>query len=145
VRERLQGAVIWSASLLLVAAFAHRLLTRGGPYFDRPRTVMDHVSPFGHETTDALVVLPEFANLLPRGASVACFRPVGGEAANDGNTLPAVGMLPRQMVVPPFAASLSTPTRELPDYVVALRDPFTHPQYELIAERPPGRLYRVRR
>lgn len=145
MRARLQRAVIWGASLLLVAAFVQRLATRGGPYFERPRTVMDHVGPQRHEIADALEVLPEFAKILPRGATVTCFRPVHGEAAVDGNYLPAVGMLPRQTVVPYFAASPSTPKKELSDYVVAIREPFTHPEYELIAERPEGRLYRVRR
>lgn len=44
-------------------------------------------------------------------------------------------MLPRQRLIPPAF------DKELPDYVLALREPFEHPQYRLIATFPEGRVY----
>ena len=56
-------------------AFVNRLYTRGGPYFARPVTIVDHVGPQKHETRDALILLPKVRPLLPRGAHVTCFEP----------------------------------------------------------------------
>jgi hypothetical protein len=130
--------------MLLGAALAWRLYSRGGPYLEPPRTVVDHVGRGTHETRDALIILPRVARLLPRGANVTCFRPIGGQEHYDSpNYLTAVGMLPHQTVLPPFVAGLLTPRNELVEYVVAIREPFTHPYYVPIAEWPEGRVYRV--
>jgi hypothetical protein len=134
----------WAAIALLAAALMARLASRGGPYLESPRTIVDHVGPNRHETADALIILPRVAKLLPRGADVTCFRPAGGQEQYDAaNFLTAVGMLPRQNVLPPFVAGLLTPRNELVEYVVAIREPFTHPAYVPIAEWPEGRVYRV--
>jgi hypothetical protein len=141
-------ALYFALTLLLLAAFLVRLSTRGGPYFERPVTVMDHVGPGKHETRDALVILPKVRPLLPRGATVVCVRPVKGvvDATDMGDYLTAIGQLPQQKVVPPFFAMLTVPVESLPDYVVAVGEPFDHPRYRLLRELlPEGRLYQVQR
>lgn len=144
-----RSAVAYALTLLLTGAFAARLYTRGGPYFERPATVMDHVGPTRHETRDALVLLPKTRPLLPRRAIVACFKPVAGMA--DPNDMPdyfvAIGQLPQQQVVPPFYAMLNVGIESVPQYVVAVGGaPFEHPHYRLVREfLPEGRLYQVQR
>ena len=145
--SRTERAVLTVLALLLVAALAGRLYTRGGPYFERPQTIIDHVGRERHESRDALVLLPKVRPLLPRRAEVTCFRPLDG-AAPDGDTsnfLPAIGLLPQQNVLPPFTAMNDVPRRSLVEYVIAIRVPFTHPAYKEIATFPEGRLYRVQR
>ena len=144
--RRAERAVLTVLALLLVAALAGRLYTRGGPYFERPETILDHVGRGRHPARDALVLLPKVRPLLPRGVEVTCFRPIDGQApAEDSdNFLAAVGQLPYQIVDPPFTAMASVPRKELVTYVIAVRDPFTHPDYEEVAAFAEGRLYRVR-
>ena len=142
-----ERAVLTVLALLLVAALAGRLYTRGGPYFERPRTIIDHVGREKHESRDALVLLPKVRPLLPRGAEVTCFRPLDG-AAPEGDTsnfFAAVGQLPHQSVMPPFTAMNDVPRKNLVEYVIAIRVPFTHPAYKEIATFPEGRLYQVQR
>lgn len=123
-----------------------RLYTRGGPYLERPETIVDHVGPHKHMTRDALVLLPRVRRLIPRGATVTCFQPVNGAQQYDPlNVLAAVGQLPAQKVLMPFSAGIDTPRQWLVEYVVAIRQPFTHPAYRMIAEFPEGRLYKVER
>jgi hypothetical protein len=141
-----EKAIVAVATLILLIAFVNRLYTRGGPYFQLPETIVDHVGPNKHETRDALKVLPKIRPLLPRGAQVTCFRPINGAQSYDTpNFLTAVGQLPDQIVQPPFLAALDTPTASLVDYVIAIRDPFTHPAYRVVAEFPEARLYKVTR
>jgi hypothetical protein len=143
---RIERAILGLATLILLIAFVNRLYTRGGPYFQLPQTIVDHVGPNKHETRDALMVLPRIRPLLPRGAHVTCFRPVnGGQDYDVPNFLTAVGQLPDQFVQPPFFAALDTPPASLVDYVIAIRDPFTHPAYHVVAEFPEARLYKVTR
>ena len=141
-----EKAIVTGATLILLVAFAHRLYTRGGPYFTVPPTIVDHVGPNKHETRDALLLLPRVRAMLPRGALVTCFRPVNGEQHDDmPNFFAAVGQLPDQTVLPPFVASLGSNPSDLVEWVIAVRDPFTHPAYRVVAEFPEGRLYRVMR
>ena len=139
-----EKVIVAAAALILLIAFIHRLYTRGGPYFKRPETIVDHVGPNKHETRDALLLLPKVRPLLPRGAQVTCFRPVNGAQNYDmPDFFAAVGQLPNQTVQPPFVASLGANPADLVEYVIAVRDPFTHPAYVVVAEFPEGRLYRV--
>jgi 4-amino-4-deoxy-L-arabinose transferase-like glycosyltransferase len=144
---RLERAALTVLALLLVAALAGRLYTRGGPYFERPRTIIDHIGRAVHDPRDALVLLPKVRPLLPRGVEVTCFRPVDGAApaGDTDNFFAAVGQLPYQSVMPPFTAMADVPRKDLVEYVVAVREPFTHRDYKEIAAFPEGRLYRVQR
>ena len=70
--------------------------------------------------------------MIPRGATVSCFQPVDGKAADDSCFFIATGQLPRHRIVP-FAAG--------PQWVVAVGYPFSDPHYELLATYPEGLLY----
>ncbi|PYQ50413.1 MAG: hypothetical protein DMF59_10875 [Acidobacteria bacterium] len=130
--SRGEKAIVAGATLILLIAFIARLYTRGGPYFQRPLTIVDHVGPGKHETRDALLLLPKVRPLLPRGARVTCFEPGNRDTMPD--FFAAVGQLPRQIVV--------SPNGDLPEYVIAIRQPFTNTSYRVIAQFPEGRLYR---
>ena len=145
--HRAEKTTLTVLALLLLAALAGRLYTRGGPYFERPQTLVDHVGRGKHPLHDALVLLLKVRPLLPRNAEVTCFRPVDGWApeGDTDNFFAAVGQLPYQSVQPPFTAMQTTPLPELVPYVIAVRDPFTHQDYKEIAGFPEGRLYQVQR
>jgi hypothetical protein len=125
--------IVAIATLMLLIAFVHRLYTRGGPYFARPETIVDHVGPQKHETRDALVLLPKVRPLLPRGARVTCLEP--GSSDLSPAFFAAIGQLPQQNVVSPYGT--------LPEYVIAVGKPFDNPEYRVIAEFPEGRLYKA--
>jgi hypothetical protein len=143
--------VIAVGVVLLTAATIARLALRGGPYFQIPQTVMDHVdrldAPYVvNPTRVPLAVIPQLARFIPRGAEVTCFRPSFGREHYDAPSfLTAIGQLPRHRVLPPFAAALNTPREQLTEYVIAIDEPFNHPAYKLVAEVPHGRLYKVER
>jgi len=59
-----------------------RLYTRGGPYFTRPETIVDHVG-LTARTRDALVLLPKVRRLLPRGARGHVFEPGNTDTMPD--------------------------------------------------------------
>jgi hypothetical protein len=140
----IEKAILAAATLVLLAVFTNRLYSRGGPYTQQPQTIVDHVGRKKHDTRDALVLLPRIRPMLPRGATVTCFRPIGGSENYDmQNFFAAVGQLPDQSVLPPFVAGLKVAPAELVEYVVAIREPFTHPAYRVVAEFPEGRLYKV--
>jgi hypothetical protein len=139
--ERAQRIVAGCGALLLCAALAHRYAVRRPPYFAAPATVLDHVDVVKHELRDALVVIPQAEPLLPRGAEVTAFRPRDGQAWNDDAVyLTAVGLLPRQSVLPPWAVA----DRGGVAYVIAVGQPFQDPSYVPIAGLRGGWLYRRR-
>jgi hypothetical protein len=131
--------------VLLAWALLDRLASRGAPYFERPRSAIEHAGTGGPDIAGALIALPVFEKMIPRGADVTCFRPVDGQAHDDMNFLTAVGQLPRHRVLPPFTAGSALPKEELIEYVVAIREPFAHPHYTLVAALPEARLYRLSR
>ncbi len=139
-----QSLAAIAACLLLLASLVQILAARGGPYFDRPATVVEHVFPERHEARDALLALPLARRLLPRGATVVCFYPIKGKWRLDvPNLHTAVAELPDQFIVPAYAASEDIPKSNLATYVLAIDGEFTHPGYRVIAEFPTGRLYQV--
>ena len=141
-RERTLNLVLALSSWLLVCALILRLHSRGGPFLDIPKTILDHVSREPHENRNTLLLLPKVRPLLEPHKSVTCFRPVDGKWNYDANFLVAAGQLPGEFVVPAFAARDDIPTMNLADYVIAVDTPFTHSRYRLIATYPEGRLYR---
>lgn len=136
--------MVAAATVILLITCIQRLYSRGGPYFEEPLTILDHVAPVRDETRDALLLLPKVRPLLPRGAEVTCFRPVNGEQQYDmAKFFAAVGQLPAQVVLPPFVAGATLPRQSLVEYVIAVDEPFNHPAYRVVAEFPEGRLYKV--
>lgn len=143
-RDRLQGVALTAGSLLLLGMLVSRFHERRPPYFQRPATILDHVAPYEHESRHALLLLEKVRPHIPKGAHTTCFTPKNGKQWEDTLTyLTAVGMLPEQEVLPPFTADdlAVTPV----EYVVAVREPFTHPRYIQVAIFPEGALYRAPR
>ena len=142
-----EARISFATCALLLIAFVAVLYDRGGPYFQSPPTIVEHVFRDRHETRDALLALPLIRPLLPRGAVVACFRPDGrGKWQCDVPVFhTAIALLPHQTVVAPFAASDDIPRATMAEYVIAIDRPFTNPAYKLEAEFATGRLYKVMR
>ncbi|HSP13218.1 MAG TPA: hypothetical protein VLV78_00540 [Thermoanaerobaculia bacterium] len=140
-RNAVQRIVAGCGALLLCAALIHRYAIRRPPYFAAPETVLDHADVVKHEIRDALVVIPQAEPLLPRGAEVTCFRPKNAQAWNDDAVyLTAVGLLPRQSVLPPWSAG----TGRGVEYVIAVGAPFDQPSYAPYAGFRGGWLYKRR-
>lgn len=137
-RETGRRVIIYAAATLLAAALVYRFHSLGGPYFERPETVQDHVAVVRWPSADAIVLSRNAARILPRGVTVTILQPSAAPNYDTTHYLTGVGLMPHQRVVKP---DLST----LPDYVLALREPLAHPSYRLIRELEGGRIYRVQR
>ena len=145
-RDALRQIVAGAATLALVAALLHRLYVRRGPYFEKPPTIVEHVDIIDHEARDVVLLTRAVAAIIPAGAEVTCFKPAGGKQHYDGiNYLSAVGLLPQHKVMPPFAASEDLPADKVVEWVIAVREPFDHPAYSVVAGFPTGFLYKARR
>ena len=144
LRDRLQGGVLLTATLLLAGLLVARFHERRPPWFAVPETLLDHAGPEEHEARYALIMIERAREIVPRGKEVTCFRPVNGKQQYDsGSFLAAAGLLPDHVVLPPFTASDdSSPPIE---YVIAVRGPFDHARYTRIAEFPEGAIYRAPR
>jgi len=110
----------------------------GGPYFEIPRTVYDHVIPGRPPLTRQAIVMSEnVAPLLPRGATLTVISPELEPNWDATHYLTASGLLPHQRVMHPAFG----PGQQHPDFVIALGRPFSNPEYRLVREFPEGRLY----
>jgi hypothetical protein len=144
-RDALPRIVAYGGALLLSIALLSVYSARGGPYFERPRTIVDHVEASEHPSRDELILIPQVEPLLPRGAEVTCFRPKNGQAWNDHDSyLIAVGLLPHQFVLPPFTAASDLRGEQVTEYVIAIGAPFEHPSYTPVAGFTNGWLYKRR-
>ena len=143
-REAIRTAALRIAVALLMVAFVGQLIDRKPPYFTRPSTIIDHSVYEGDSRPRVLRLMNRARAVVPRGSSVACFRPADGRAHDEALTyLTAVGLLDEQRVVPALTASEDS--GEPPDYVVAIEKPFTHPSYQEVAAFAEGRVYRRNR
>ncbi|MEO8381980.1 MAG: hypothetical protein ABI779_20120 [Acidobacteriota bacterium] len=138
LRSRVRAPAIYVAALVFAVALVVRFRSQGGPYFELPQTVQDHVSLQRYPSADAIVLSRNAAKLLPRGATVTVLLPSEAPTYDVTHYLTGVGLMPHQIVI---AQNLD----RRPDYVLALREPLDHPAYELMAEVEGGRIYRVRR
>jgi hypothetical protein len=136
--SRLRLALIYGAALVFAVALVFRFRSLGGPYFEFPDTVQDHVSVERYPSADAIVLSRNAAKILPRGATVTILVPSQAPDYDATHYLTGVALMPHQMVV-------RQDLDRRPDYVLALREPLVHPAYELMAEVEGGRIYKVRR
>jgi hypothetical protein len=137
VRSELgRRVIVYVAAVVFAAATIQRFHWLGGPYFQFPDTIQDHVWPARFPSADAIVLSRRAEPLLPRGAKVTILKP--GEAPNYDQThwLTGLGMLPRQHLVPQKIDELQ------PEYIIAIHEEFVHPNYEKVATFPEGFLYR---
>ena len=139
-----QAIVVYVAAIALTAAFVMKLAQRGRPYFDRPRTIVDHIWWEGEPARRLLRFLPEAAKKIPPNVTVTAFEPAGGLPHDDFCFYTATGYLTHQFVVPPMSANLMTPKKDAAQYVIAVARPFTNPDYELVETYQDGRLYKLR-
>lgn len=129
-----RNAIVCAAAILLAAALIHRFHRLGGPYFEIPETLYDHVSKTRHQTVDSILLARRSAPFLPRGATVTMFRPSQRDDTSHFHT--AVGLLHYQRVLaPPKSAQGTT------DFVITVREPFHDPAYRVVARFPEGNLY----
>ena len=140
MRNRARAIAIFAAAALFAAALVQRFVRLGGPYFAFPRTVQDHVAPVPYPSRDVILLARRAAEIIPRGATVTALQPSLAPNFDVTHWMTAFGMMPRHRVVPPEFAG-ATP----PQYVLAVREPFTNPRYRLITELPEGRIYELTR
>jgi len=85
--------VLVAACVLLAAATVVRLKRGGGPYFERPATIVDHLGPREHEVHRELLTLQRVAKSIPCGARVSVI------PDDTPHYLAAVAMLPGRVIV----------------------------------------------
>jgi len=136
-RERARRVVIYAAVIALLAATVHRFRWLGGPYFEIPDTIQDHVWPDRFLSADAIVLSRRAEPLLPRDVRVTVIAPSQAPNYDQTHWLTGLGMLPRQNVVAPKFDDAAA----MPDYVIAIRGSFEHPAYRLVTQFPEGALY----
>ena len=123
-------------TLLLVQS----LYSRGGPYFEIPETVQDHLGLGVVLSRQAIVMSLRAAALMPRGASLTVIAPALAPNYDVTHYLTASGLLPFHRVLHPTLAE----GEHWPDFVIALGAPLEHRGYRLVREFPEGRLYQRR-
>lgn len=119
--------------LLLVREFH----SRGGPYFEIPETIFDHVLRDAPLSRQVIVLARRVEPILPRGATLTVIAPELAPNYDPTHYLAATGFLPRHKVLHPQLAD----GEPWPDYVIALGAPLQHHGYALLREFPEGRLY----
>lgn len=144
-RDALRRVVAYCGAVLLCALVLQRYYAAGAPFFRAPETVLDHVWEGHHPQRNELVVVPQLAPLIPRGAQVTVLQPQNGKVWDDHLTfLTAVGLLPHHVVMHPAGAYPDRKHADLIEYVIAVDSPLNHPGYEEIAAVKNGWLYRRR-
>lgn len=132
------------AALLLLVALLVDLKRSGPPYFAGPMTIADRLGARPREARDALLLMERARQLIPAGSEVTCFMPRAGRSWEHTSAyLTAVGMLPEHVVLPPFRADDDVPRADLIEYVIALKEPFTHAGYAIVRRFPEGAIYRA--
>ena len=136
--ERVRRLLVYVAAAVFAAALVHRFHWLGGPYFEVPETIQDHVWPERFPSRDAIVLSRRAEPLLPRGATVTILAPAEAPEYDQTHWLTGLGMLPRQHAMP---QNLDLPPEKLPQYVIAIGDPLPDPHYRLVRQFPEGFLY----
>lgn len=99
------------------------------------------MAPAPMAVRDVILLSRVAADLIPSGASVTAIQPSQAPDYDVSLYLTAAGVMPRYRVVAPdFDASDAT---TLPQFVLAVHDPFTDPRYHLDRALPEGRIYQV--
>ena len=130
-------AIVYASSALLTFLLIEQLRARGGPYFEIPETVQDHVLREMPLSRQAIVMSRHAEPLLPRGATVTVIAPALAPNFDATHYLTASGLLPHQHVLHPAFED-----ERGPDFVIALGSALENHAYHLLREFPEGRIYR---
>ena len=140
MRNGARAVIIYAAAAVLAAALVHRFYELGGPYFVFPQTIQDHVARTPYPSRDVILLARRAAEIIPRGATVTALQPSTAPDWDVTHWMTAFGLMPRHHVVPP-----EFKRGPLPQYVLAVREPFNEARYRLISEFPEGRIYELTR
>lgn len=88
---------------------------------------------------DVILLARAAVEIVPRGATVTAIQPSQAPDYDVTHYLTAAGMMPRHRVVPPVFDAPGA----LPQFVLAVREPFADKRYRLYRELPEGRIYEV--
>jgi hypothetical protein len=88
---------------------------------------------------DVILLARVAADIVPRGATVTAIQPSQAPDYDVTHYLTASGMMPRHRIVPPAFDG----KEPMPQFVLAVREPFSNPRYRLYRELPEGRIYEV--
>ncbi|HEX7828896.1 MAG TPA: hypothetical protein VF787_04545 [Thermoanaerobaculia bacterium] len=137
MRQTFRTLVITLTAALLTLLLVRLLHARGGPYWEIPETILDHVEPEQTLSRQAIVMSRRAEPLMHAGASLTVIAPAQAPNYDFTHHLVACGMLPHHEVRHPSLG----PGEQWPDFVIALGAPLEHPGYMLLREFPEGRLY----
>ena len=140
MRNRARAVMVYAAAAVLAAALIHRFYELGGPYLAFPQTVQDHVARTPYPSRDVILLARRAAEIIPRGTTVTALQPSTAPDWDVTHWMTAFGLMPRHHVVPPEFKH-----EPLPQYVLAVREPFNEARYRLISEFPEGRIYELTR
>jgi hypothetical protein len=141
-RSALRTITIYCSALLLTLLLVRHLRGLGGPYFEIPETIYDHVPGAPHLSRQAIVMSRHAAPLMPRGSSLTVIALTPGQNFDPKNFvathyMTADAQLPHHRVLHPTLDE----DEAWPDFVIALGSPLHHRGYRLVREFPEGRLY----
>ena len=139
-RPLLSTAIAWGAAGLLVLALLRHFAWLGGPYFEWPATVQDHVWQFQFASRDVILLARRAEKVLPRNATVTALEPSLAPHYDPTHFLTAAGLMPHHRVLP---AKLDVDRAALPQYVLAVRSELVHDAYRLRYDWPEGKVYEV--
>src|SRR5207302_7703354 len=137
-RETARSVLIWAAAAIFAAALVRVYHARGGPYFQFPKTVQDHVAPTFYPSRDMILLSQAATDIVPRGATVTAIRPAEAPDYDITLYLTAGGMMPRHRVVPPTLVAA-----ERPQFGLAVRGGLSDPHYRRFRQLREGRIYRA--
>ncbi len=126
-------AVAWVSSLLFLVLLAREAVV--GHVTAPGRTVASRTGTSPRDSENALLLLQDAERTIPRGASVAFFKPAR-RSDDQLMYLIALGQLPHHRVVSPEGD---------PQYVIAFQSPFDDPHARLLRRFATGAVYEVTR
>lgn len=142
MRQSLHTAIVYLTAAVLTLLLVRVLHARGGPYWEWPETILDHVGTNSPHSRYAILLAGRAEMFMPRGTSVTVIVPAQAPHYDYTHHLLTSGLLPRHEVRHP---SLAADEKRLwPDYVIAIESPLKHEGYMLVMEWPEGRLYQRR-
>lgn len=140
--RNLRPMVVYACAAWMMLLLVQEFRSVGGPYFEIPETIFDHVLSEVQLSRQSIVMSRHAEPLMPRGATLTVIAPELAPDYDPTHYLTASGVLPRHRVQHPTLAE----GEKWPDFVIALGAlPLEHRGYALLREFPEGRLYAARR